>query len=657
MRFSAYSLKNLITQRLSEDSKFTDQVYEGSNLTILIDLVAYLYQCLVYQLNNAASESMFSDTQIYSNINRLVNLIGYNPKGCTSAQFPMLVYSQGDTRGKVIPMFSSIDTGKVDGQGKKILFSTANTYRLDSDETQTIQLYNGYWQLYPTIFTASGTEREKFVLDRIGSDSASGEYVSDNLVVFIDYADPKAGERRFEQWKSDPNGIFLNYTNDSQVYGNNTISFYDETAKVYSVRLNQDKRYEIQFGDGITGRILQPGDRIYVFYLTTNGPYGNIDVADLNLDGMKINLARNTDFGLQSERFYEIFDFSEESLIQNEDYELGLKTQTIQKFSQEEGVEDIRDNAPKWLRMGNRLITRRDYEYFVKNVKYVKDQLDKTVDPIKVVDVKCMNNVEYVSKFYKWLYLNGRDFHGDGRYYFDNMQFWNVSGYRVNDPADANNTYLIIKDQSEDGYQDTYDRDGVERAINRALNPVKTMTTEIRVVKPVIVRFELCANPDKDYVKSVYIDGQNTFDEGVDSYIEVTASDDAIYTNSNIQKQVHDAIVRFFSIERFRIGSVVNINNLLQEIYDIPSVNRVRTVFVNPFDGSVTRVNGLSFATWSPVLQPLDQTQVGYDDLDIGNGNRSMEDFQFPLFTGASGLMDRIRVITKATSSINITRE
>lgn len=49
--------------------------------------------------------------------------------------------------------------------------------------------------------------------------------------------------------------------------------------------------------------------------------------------------------------------------------------------------------------------------------------------------------------------------------------------------------------------------------------------------------------------------------------------------------------------------------------------------------------------------------QSGYDDLDISNGNRAMEDFQFPLFTGDLTLMNRIRVITKATSSINITRE
>lgn len=62
LRFSAYSIKELITRKLSEDSNFTDQVYEGSNLAILIDIVSYMYQCLIFCLNNSAAESMFSDT-------------------------------------------------------------------------------------------------------------------------------------------------------------------------------------------------------------------------------------------------------------------------------------------------------------------------------------------------------------------------------------------------------------------------------------------------------------------------------------------------------------------------------------------------------------------------------------------------------------------
>ena len=47
LKFSAYSIKDMITRKLSEDSKFTDQVYEGSNLAILIDIVSYMYQVLI----------------------------------------------------------------------------------------------------------------------------------------------------------------------------------------------------------------------------------------------------------------------------------------------------------------------------------------------------------------------------------------------------------------------------------------------------------------------------------------------------------------------------------------------------------------------------------------------------------------------------------
>ena len=62
LRFSAYSIKDLITRKLTSDTKFTDQIYEGSNLAILIDIVSYMYQCLLYNVNNAAAESMWADT-------------------------------------------------------------------------------------------------------------------------------------------------------------------------------------------------------------------------------------------------------------------------------------------------------------------------------------------------------------------------------------------------------------------------------------------------------------------------------------------------------------------------------------------------------------------------------------------------------------------
>ena len=86
LKFSASSIKEYITKKLSENSKFTDQVYEGSNITVLIDIISYMYQCMMYQLNNAASESMWSDTMIYENISRLARILGYSPRGIVPSQ-------------------------------------------------------------------------------------------------------------------------------------------------------------------------------------------------------------------------------------------------------------------------------------------------------------------------------------------------------------------------------------------------------------------------------------------------------------------------------------------------------------------------------------------------------------------------------------------
>ena len=105
-------------------------------------------------------------------------------------------------------------------------------------------------------------------------------------------------------------------------------------------------------------------------------------------------------------------------------------------------MDDIRYNAPNQFKIGNRLISASEYEYYIKNSNYVSEALD-----LNIVDVKCMNNIEYTATFYKWLYLMGINYHNDGRYYFRN-DFLLRSDYKQVDPADGNNTYIWLKTDS-----------------------------------------------------------------------------------------------------------------------------------------------------------------------------------------------------------------
>ena len=92
--FDALSLKNLIKDRLNQKSFFTDQNYEGSNLSSMIDVVAYSYHVLLFYLNQTSSESTFTETELYENINRIVKIIDYKPVGQQSANlsFKIIIY-------------------------------------------------------------------------------------------------------------------------------------------------------------------------------------------------------------------------------------------------------------------------------------------------------------------------------------------------------------------------------------------------------------------------------------------------------------------------------------------------------------------------------------------------------------------------------------
>jgi hypothetical protein len=78
-----------LTQRLRtqifESGKFTDVNYEGSNISILIELFAYISELNTFYLNKLAKNQFIDTADVYENVHRLANLLGYNPKGYVSS--------------------------------------------------------------------------------------------------------------------------------------------------------------------------------------------------------------------------------------------------------------------------------------------------------------------------------------------------------------------------------------------------------------------------------------------------------------------------------------------------------------------------------------------------------------------------------------------
>ena len=642
LRFSAYSFKDLITRKLSEDTRFTDQIYEGSNIAVLIDLCAYLFQGLVYAINSAASESMFSDTQIYKNISRLVKLIGYNPKGFIPSTCEFTFNVSKDYDDNKIPAYTAIDTGKVDSYGKKIYYSFVEDYDLANGQN-IVKLYNGKWKLYDTIFTASGTKYETFVLENVRSDSQNGKFAAHG---FIDVYVQRGNQ--FLKFKGMTDEIFLNAVkkyDSSQKDDAISILKNTDDDRYFSIRLNENKQYEIKFGNDNNGQKLQANDKVYVFYMDSNGFDAELNVGEvLN----KKFIDPTTILAVQSDFFYkDILKMNDNDIEQLK--KLFNDTTSSEAISQltnsspstvafaEENVEDIRSLAPDYYKLGNRLVSKSDFEYYVRN--RFRDN---------IVDVKCQNNWDYISTFYGWLYKLGKigvrtDYgkrESNPMYYINQEKLLKFDYYYA-DPADENNVYLWVKMQNN--------LDIWKKELDEDLNSIKVLTSEMVFVDPIIVNFALCAAPVQRALE--YLDSDVIFDSSNESYLEITVNDNALYSNASIKIQVNSIFNQFFKETNMHIGQIVSINDIESQIYNINGVQRIRTVFsCNEIDENGNKkyadrfIDGISFATWSASL--IDSG----DDLSISTMNRTLEDFQFPMLYSMS-LANKIKVIKKSFSS------
>lgn len=645
LRFNAFAIKDLITRKLAQDSNYTDQIYPGSNLAILIDIISYMYQTLMYNLNSAASETMWADTRIYENINRLSQFLGYNPHGMNPSYafftFPSIQTQNGES--VYIPRYSYLDSGLTDAAGNKIFFSTVTDTELrpNSTENPEIIMYNGKWKLYDTVFVAEGVDWETFVLNGIRSDSSTGNYVANNFVhIYVaepngdSYNDPEQYFMTDEGLFKARNEFFAVEQTQSDYKPYPTI--YKPEDKIFNLRLDETKTYTVTFGNGRQGRKLKKGSAIYVFYLESNGPLGSFNINQINGKSIFSNVF-SYQYTKDGRSFTSVFQKDEKknylTFVSNVS-----NISPMMGFALEESVDEIRDFAPNWFRMGNRLVTKRDYEYYLKNSPQFRGVFK---------DVKCMNNWDYMSTFYKWLYDLGLKYHEElneidkkkdvllGRRFLTQDRILS-SGRRYADPADANNVYLFYLRKNPDDM--TLERAnqmkrGDTTNMKRNLLPIKDLTHEPEFVFPIQVVFEVSATG-----------------EDPKTYIEITVDDEVIYASASLQNTIAGLIRKFFDEDCYGLGTYVDFNSLQNSIFEINGVNKIRTVCED--NGVYTIKNGISFASWSDdkILQSIGRLEKKLD-LEVSSAGRSLEPFQYPKL--AENGIPEIKIIKKSAAALN----
>lgn len=315
----------------------------------------------------------------------------------------------------------------------------------------------------------------------------------------------------------------------------------------------------------------------------------------------------------------------------------------------EEGVEEIRERAPHWFKMNNRLVTKEDYEFFIMNEPSISGVFNS---------VKVMNNWEYVSTFYRWLHqLGNTEKHGyNPRFYLNPARFTKYGGASLSDAVDSNNVYIWYI-TNFGNVSDNYDQ--LIQRCKSMMFDIKDMCHEPVFLPALPINCEISSVPLE--LAETYLQANRTTtvpliedengNEMYASWIEIRINDDYSISSYEVIERVCSLMTYFFNVENRQVGfGSFNTNDIVNLIMEkVPAISDIYTVYRPGIHESSIYTHGISMATFATNTSLIN---LG-DDIQVKTGNIGLEPFMYPvLYTNTEEeLKKRIRVVNK---NINI---
>jgi len=554
--FDAQSMRDLIISRLNNDKtiNFTDQNFEGSNISALIDIIAYSYHTLLFYLNQTSAESNFADAELYENINRIVKLIGYKPIGKQSCILPINVSAKAalSIGYYTIPKFAFVTGG---GQTFSLvqdltfekLTSTAEVVKSIDNSLA----YEGTIEEYPILFPIG----EKFeTINLLPGDNTIIDHF--NIFVFVKEVNE---ENKWHQWNRIPS-LFLSKPNDRH----------------FEVTYNENKKYEIKFGNSVNGTKLNLGDSIAIYYLKSSGTRGKVSSNTLN--ATSLNVYNTTQY---DQIFTDIKDTSLNYItIENATGITLSNTEDSTEFGVEETTAEIKQNAPRFFSSEYRLTTKADYKTFIdRNYKNL------------IYDVTVLNNSDYVNDYLKYINndLGLTDFTQDTNALFNQ--------YYYADSADANNIYLSIVPKLRKNKsvvtRSNYLPNSLKEKIQNEIENYKLLNSEISFIDPVYLNIDLSFKASGEPKKVSYKDTTE---------LQLVREARSLVNEEDLKSKVFNVINTY--IKQLKLGDTINVrdmNNDIEGIKGIVEFNTVRTDITPNI-----KIPGLSLCVYNPVYNGKD---------------------------------------------------
>jgi len=318
-------IKTSIKDYLRSNSNFTDYDFEGSNLSAIIDTLAYNTYITSYNANMVTNEVFIDSATLRENVVSLARNIGYVPRSRKAAK-AIISFTVDCTNQTSVTL--TLKAG--------IVLTTANkfggrnyTFAIPEDITvpvlstgfanfDNVEVYEGTY-INQTFTVSSRNPNQKFILPNVGIDA-------DLIRVIVKDNELSSVRDKYQKFDS-----LIGVGKDSMVY------FLQEI---------ENERYEVIFGDGVFGKKVEEPNFIEVSYITSSG-------ADAN--------------GLQNFTFSgRLIDNGETSITTG--ISLVYTDQSSSGGSAIESIESVKKYAPQIYSSQNRAVTAADFEGLVPRI-------------------------------------------------------------------------------------------------------------------------------------------------------------------------------------------------------------------------------------------------------------------------------------------------
>jgi len=262
------TMKARLQDLLAANATFKDYNYEGSNITILIELVAYLTAMTTYYGNKIAQNQYIDTAELYETVHMLARQRGYNPKGYISSAGTITVSldsSAGVSAGDSVkvPAWKQVDCSvETDNDGNLLRFATT------TETTESIPLTASF----PYVFDVPVRQGTVVTYTYTGAD------IIDNKIYLPNYNFDYDGDLEDQSPSIELVVGDVEWTRLPDFY--NTIDGLDILDTGYMFKYDKYQRYYIEFSSLRT--VPEATDVITVSLLKSVGVGGNVGTGNID---------------------------------------------------------------------------------------------------------------------------------------------------------------------------------------------------------------------------------------------------------------------------------------------------------------------------------------------------------------------------------------